>query len=40
MDLSGKRVLVMGAGISGVAVAKIAKRLGAQVALSDTKPEG
>jgi len=38
MDLSGNKVLVMGAGISGVAVAKIAKRLGARVALSDTKP--
>lgn len=38
MDLSGKKVLVMGAGISGAAVAKVAKRLGARVALSDAKP--
>lgn len=37
MDLSGKKVLVMGAGISGMAVAKIAKELGAKVILSDTK---
>lgn len=38
MDLHGKKVLVMGAGISGVAVAKIAQRLGADVTLSDAKP--
>lgn len=37
MDLTGKKVLVMGAGISGVAVAKIAKKLGAVVSISDTK---
>lgn len=37
MDLHGKKVLVMGAGISGIAVAKVAKRLGADVTLSDAK---
>ena len=39
MDLTGKKVLVIGAGISGFAAAKIAKRLGAEVALSDAKLE-
>jgi UDP-N-acetylmuramoylalanine--D-glutamate ligase len=37
MDLRKKKVLVLGAGISGVAVAKITKGLGADVTLSDTK---
>lgn len=37
MELKGKKVLVMGAGISGVAVAKITKALGADVTLSDAK---
>ena len=39
MDLSGKKVLVIGAGISGFAAAKIAKKLGAEVVLSDVKAE-
>ena len=39
MDLSGKNVLVIGAGISGFAAAKIARRLGAEVILSDAKAE-
>ena len=39
MDLSGKNVLVIGAGISGFAAAKIARRLGAEVMLSDAKAE-
>ena len=39
MDLSGKKVLVIGAGISGFAAAKLAKRFGAQVVLSDAKRE-
>ena len=39
MDLTGKKVLIIGAGISGFAAAKITRRLGAQVALSDAKNE-
>ena len=39
MDLSGKKILVIGAGISGFAAAKIAKKLGAAVVLSDAKAE-
>lgn len=39
MDLSGKKVLVIGAGVSGFAAAKITRRLGAQVTLSDAKQE-
>ena len=39
MDLSGKNVLVIGAGISGFAAAKIVRRLGAEVILSDAKAE-
>ena len=39
MDLSGKKILVIGAGISGFAAAKIAKKLGAAVVLSDAKTE-
>lgn len=35
MDLSNKRVIVIGAGISGFAAAKLAKKLGATVILSD-----
>ena len=38
-DLSGKKVLVIGAGISGFAAAKLAKRFGAEVVLSDAKQE-
>lgn len=37
MELRGRKVLVMGAGTSGVAVAKVTKMLGAEVTLSDTK---
>ncbi|MBQ5502146.1 MAG: UDP-N-acetylmuramoyl-L-alanine--D-glutamate ligase, partial [Selenomonas sp.] len=39
MDLTGKKVLIIGAGVSGFAAAKITRRLGAQVTLSDTKNE-
>lgn len=39
MHLDGKKVLVIGAGISGFAAARIAKKLGADVTLSDAKPE-
>ena len=39
LDFSGKKVLVIGAGVSGFAAAKIAKRKGAEVVLSDAKAE-
>ena len=39
MDLKGKKVLVIGVGISGNAAAKLAKKMGAEVLLSDTKNE-
>jgi len=39
VDLTGKKILVVGAGISGNAAAKVAKRLGAEVTLSDMKSE-
>ena len=39
-DFQGKKVLVVGAGVSGFAAAKILKRLGAKVTLSDAKSEG
>lgn len=39
MDFANKNVLVIGAGISGFAAAKIAKSLGADVTLSDAKTE-
>lgn len=39
MELKGKKVLVIGAGISGFAAAKIAKKFGAEVTLSDAKAE-
>ena len=35
MDLSNKKIFVVGAGISGFAAAKLAKKLGAEVTLSD-----
>lgn len=38
MECKGKKILVLGAGISGIAVAGILQQLGAQVTLSDTKP--
>lgn len=37
MELRNKQVLVLGAGISGIAVAKVAKALGAKVTISDNK---
>lgn len=37
MDLANKKVLVVGAARSGIAAAKIAKNLGAEVILSDSK---
>lgn len=39
LELAGKKVLVIGAGISGFAAAKVAKRFGAEVTLSDAKAE-
>lgn len=39
MDFKDKKVIVLGAGISGFAVAKLAKQLGAQVFLSDAKTQ-
>ena len=39
MDLKNKNVLVIGAGISGFAAAKVAKKIGANVTLSDAKQE-
>ena len=39
MDFTGKNILVIGAGISGFAAAKIAKKFGAVVTLSDAKAE-
>lgn len=39
MDFVGKKFLVIGAGISGFAAAKIAKKFGAEVTLSDAKLE-
>ena len=39
MQFEGKKILVIGAGISGFAAARIAKKFGAEVALSDSKAE-
>ena len=39
MNLANRKVLVIGAGISGFAAAKIAKQMGAKVTLSDAKQE-
>ena len=39
LELAGKKILVIGAGISGFAAAKVAKRFGAEVTLSDAKAE-
>ena len=39
MNLENKNVLVIGAGISGFAAAKVAKKFGANVTLSDAKLE-
>lgn len=39
MDLQNKKILVVGAGISGNAAAKLAKKMGAEVVLSDSKDE-
>ena len=39
MDFANKKVLVIGAARSGIAAAKIAKKFGAAVTLSDAKPE-
>ena len=39
MELQNKKILVIGAGISGFAAAKIAKKFGADVTLSDAKVE-
>ncbi|MBR6342321.1 MAG: FAD-dependent oxidoreductase, partial [Selenomonadaceae bacterium] len=38
-EYRNQKVLVIGAGISGFAAAKIAKRMGAEVTLSDAKQE-
>ncbi|MFA6850795.1 MAG: UDP-N-acetylmuramoyl-L-alanine--D-glutamate ligase [Selenomonadaceae bacterium] len=39
MDFANKKMLVIGAGISGIAAAKLAKKMGADVVVSDTKEE-
>ena len=39
MDFANKKFLIVGAGISGFAAAKIAKKMGADVLLSDAKAE-
>ena len=39
MDLSNQKILVVGLGISGVSAAKVARRLGAEVVVSDSKAE-
>ena len=39
MDFVNKKMLVIGAGVSGFAAAKLAARLGASVTLSDAKKE-
>lgn len=39
MDFEGKTIVVLGAGISGFAAAKLAKKRGARVILSDAKAE-
>ena len=36
-DWTNERVLVVGAGISGIAAARVLKKLGADVTLSDAK---
>lgn len=38
MEFANRKVMVLGAGISGIAVAKVCKNLGAHVVLSDAKP--
>ena len=38
MNLAGKRTLILGAGVTGTAVAKILEELGAHVFLADEKP--
>ena len=39
MDLTGRRVVVVGAGKSGIAAAKLCAQLGASVVLNDQRPE-
>ena len=39
MDFANKKLLVVGAGISGIAAAKLARQLGAAVCLTDAKAE-
>ena len=39
VELKDKKMLVVGAGISGIAAAKMAKKMGAAVVLSDAKAE-
>ena len=39
MEFTNKNILIIGAGISGFAAAKIAKKFGAEVTLSDAKAE-
>ena len=39
MEFQGKNILAVGAGISGFAAAKVAKKFGANVTLSDAKDE-
>lgn len=39
MEFKDKQILVLGAGVSGIAVAQILRELGAAVTLSDGKPQ-
>ena len=38
MEFAGKRVLILGGGVTGSAVAKIIEELGASVSIADEKP--
>lgn len=39
MNLNGKKILIVGAGISGFAAARLCRKFGATVVLSDAKAE-
>jgi UDP-N-acetylmuramoylalanine--D-glutamate ligase len=38
MEFAGKRVLILGGGVTGSSVAKIIEELGASVSIADEKP--
>ena len=38
MEFAGKKVLILGGGVTGSSVAKIIEELGATVAIADEKP--